>query len=51
MPAPQTLPADLIEEGHARSAAAASQAMHEGKRRARAERAADAADAAADDDA
>jgi bifunctional non-homologous end joining protein LigD len=38
MPAPQRLPADLIEEGHAIPIARV-QAMHEGKRRARARRA------------
>jgi bifunctional non-homologous end joining protein LigD len=37
MPAPQRLPADLIEEGHAIPVARV-QAMHEGKRRARARR-------------
>ncbi|WP_330178704.1 ATP-dependent DNA ligase [Nocardia sp. NBC_01503] len=37
MPAPQTLPADLIEEGHTIPVARV-QAMHEGKRRARARR-------------
>ncbi len=37
MPAPQQLPADLIEEGHAIPIARV-QAMHEGKRRARARR-------------
>ena len=35
MPAPQPLPADLVEEGHAIPVARV-QAMHEGKRRARA---------------
>jgi bifunctional non-homologous end joining protein LigD len=38
MPAPQALPADLIEEGHTIPVARV-QAMHEGKRRARARRA------------
>jgi DNA primase len=38
MPAPQSLPADLIEEGRAIPVARV-QAMHEGKRRARARRA------------
>jgi bifunctional non-homologous end joining protein LigD len=38
MPAPQQLPADLLEEGHAIPIARV-QAMHEGKRRARARRA------------
>jgi bifunctional non-homologous end joining protein LigD len=37
MPAPQSLPADLLEEGHAIPVARV-QAMHEGKRRARARR-------------
>jgi DNA primase len=37
MPAPQRLPADLVEEGHAIPIARV-QAMHEGKRRARAAR-------------
>jgi bifunctional non-homologous end joining protein LigD len=37
MPAPQTLPADLLEEGHAIPVARVA-AMHEGKRRARARR-------------
>lgn len=37
MPAPQTLPADLVEEGHTIPIARV-QAMHEGKRRARARR-------------
>jgi DNA ligase D-like protein (predicted polymerase) len=37
MPEPQTLPADLLEEGHAIPIARV-QAMHEGKRRARARR-------------
>jgi len=37
MPAPQALPADLVEEGHAIPVARV-QAMHEGKRRARARR-------------
>jgi bifunctional non-homologous end joining protein LigD len=37
MPAPQPLPADLVEEGHAIPIARV-QAMHEGKRRARARR-------------
>ena len=37
MPAPQPLPADLIAEGHAIPVARV-QAMHEGKRRARARR-------------
>jgi hypothetical protein len=37
MPAPQQLGADLIEEGHAIPVARV-QAMHEGKRRARARR-------------
>ena len=37
MPAPQPLPADLIEEGHTIPIARV-QAMHEGKRRARARR-------------
>ncbi|WP_194814921.1 DNA polymerase domain-containing protein [Nocardia sp. XZ_19_385] len=37
MPAPQTLPADLLEEGHTIPIARV-QAMHEGKRRARAAR-------------
>jgi DNA ligase D-like protein (predicted polymerase) len=37
MPAPQALPADLLEEGHAIPVARV-QAMHEGKRRARARR-------------
>ena len=40
MPEPQTLPADLVEEGH-RIAPARVQAMHEGKRRARARKQAD----------
>jgi DNA primase len=40
MPTPQRLPADLIEEGHAIPVARV-QAMHEGKRRARARRVAD----------
>ncbi|MBB5914659.1 DNA ligase D-like protein (predicted polymerase) [Nocardia transvalensis] len=40
MPAPQTLPADLVEEGHTIPIARV-QAMHEGKRRARARRAAE----------
>jgi DNA ligase D-like protein (predicted polymerase) len=40
MPVPQRLPADLIEEGHAIPVARV-QAMHEGKRRARAARAKD----------
>ncbi|HEY0474517.1 MAG TPA: non-homologous end-joining DNA ligase [Kribbella sp.] len=40
LPAPQTLPADLIEEGHAIPIARV-QAMHEGKRRARARRTAE----------
>ncbi len=40
MPGPQRLPADLIEEGHAIPVARV-QAMHEGKRRARAARAKD----------
>jgi hypothetical protein len=35
MPAPQRLPTDLVEEGHAIPAGRV-QAMHEGKRRARA---------------
>ncbi|MFJ1459958.1 non-homologous end-joining DNA ligase [Nocardia sp. N2S4-5] len=39
MPPPQTLPADLVEEGHTIPIARV-QAMHEGKRRARARRAA-----------
>ena len=39
MPAPQALPADLVEEGHTIPVARV-QAMHEGKRRARAKRAA-----------
>jgi bifunctional non-homologous end joining protein LigD len=38
MPAPQELPEDLIQEGHAIPAARV-QAMHEGRRRARARRA------------
>jgi bifunctional non-homologous end joining protein LigD len=38
LPAPQRLPADLVEEGHTIPVARA-QAMHEGKRRARARRA------------
>ncbi|MGV9675176.1 non-homologous end-joining DNA ligase [Nocardia sp. NPDC003482] len=38
MPAPQALPADLVEEGHTIPVARV-QAMHEGKRRARARRA------------
>ena len=38
MPSPQPLPADLVEEGHAIPIARV-QAMHEGKRRARAKRA------------
>jgi DNA primase len=37
MPKPQKLPADLVEEGHAIPVARV-QAMHEGKRRARAKR-------------
>ena len=37
MPPPQTLPADLVAEGHAIPIARV-QAMHEGKRRARARR-------------
>ncbi len=37
MPDPQTLPADLVEEGHTIPVARV-QAMHEGKRRARARR-------------
>jgi hypothetical protein len=37
MPAPQALPAELIEEGHAIPVARV-EAMHEGKRRARARR-------------
>lgn len=37
MPAPQALPADLVEEGHTIPVARV-QAMHEGKRRARAQR-------------
>ena len=37
MPAPQTLPAELVEEGHTIPVARV-QAMHEGKRRARPER-------------
>jgi hypothetical protein len=37
MPAPQRLPADLLEEGHAIPIARVV-AMHEGKRRARARR-------------
>jgi bifunctional non-homologous end joining protein LigD len=37
MPRPQLLPADLVEEGHAIPVARV-QAMHEGKRRARARR-------------
>jgi DNA primase len=37
MPAPQALPAELVEEGHAIPVARV-QAMHEGKRRARARR-------------
>ena len=37
MPAPQPLDADLVEEGHAIPVARV-QAMHEGKRRARARR-------------
>jgi len=37
MPAPQTLPADLVQEGHAIPVARVA-AMHEGKRRARARR-------------
>jgi DNA primase len=37
MPRPQPLPADLVEEGHAIPVARV-QAMHEGKRRARARR-------------
>ncbi|WP_460700106.1 non-homologous end-joining DNA ligase [Nocardia thraciensis] len=40
MPAPQALPADLVEEGHTIPVARV-QAMHEGKRRARARRAAE----------
>ncbi|WP_024802229.1 DNA polymerase domain-containing protein [Nocardia sp. BMG51109] len=40
MPAPQPLPADLVEEGHTIPVARV-QAMHEGKRRARARRAGD----------
>jgi bifunctional non-homologous end joining protein LigD len=40
MPDPQALPADLVEEGHAIPVARV-QAMHEGKRRARARRAAE----------
>jgi bifunctional non-homologous end joining protein LigD len=43
MPGPQALPADLVEEGHTIPVARV-QAMHEGKRRARARRAAAAAD-------
>ncbi|WBB79448.1 ATP-dependent DNA ligase [Micromonospora sp. WMMD882] len=42
MPAPQRLPADLVAEGHTIPVARV-QAMHEGKRRARARRAAEAA--------
>jgi DNA primase len=38
LPAPQRLPADLVEEGHAIPVPRV-QAMHEGKRRARARRA------------
>ncbi|MBF6077410.1 DNA polymerase domain-containing protein [Nocardia beijingensis] len=41
MPAPQRLPPDLVEEGHTIPVARV-QAMHEGKRRARARRAAEA---------
>ena len=37
MPAPQSLPPDLVEEGHAIPVARVA-AMHEGKRRARARR-------------
>jgi hypothetical protein len=37
MPDPQRLPADLVEEGHAIPVARV-QAMHEGRRRARAAR-------------
>jgi hypothetical protein len=37
MPSPQTLPPDLVAEGHAIPIARV-QAMHEGKRRARARR-------------
>ena len=37
LPAPQALPADLVEEGHTIPIARV-QAMHEGKRRARAQR-------------
>jgi len=43
MPAPQSLPADLVEEGSAIPGGRV-QAMHEGKRRARARRAAEAPD-------
>ncbi|WP_213452291.1 DNA polymerase domain-containing protein [Rhizomonospora bruguierae] len=43
-PAPQRLPADLVEEGRGIPVARV-QAMHEGKRRARARRAADASEA------
>jgi hypothetical protein len=42
MPAPQALPADLVEEGGAIPGGRV-QAMHEGKRRARARRAEEAA--------
>ena len=41
MPEPQALPADLVAEGH-EIPIARVQAMHEGKRRARAQREADA---------
>jgi hypothetical protein len=40
MPAPQRVPADLVAEGHEIPVARVA-AMHEGKRRARAKRAAD----------
>jgi len=41
MPAPQRLPADLIEQGHTIPVARVA-AMHEGKRRAKARRERDA---------
>ena len=44
MPAPQALPADLVTEGHGIDGGRV-QAMHEGKRRAKARRAAEADDA------
>ncbi|MCW2700507.1 MAG: primase, small subunit [Blastococcus sp.] len=48
LPAPQDLPADLVAEGHAIPVARV-QAMHEGKRRKRAQRDAAAGDVAASD--